>query len=133
MHKAFFRSQVRGLKDKLAVVLNKTANDDRLVSALRAENASLKKVRLHAPSLLLGNDRATMASDLHGSVIYSVLFVGPAAIIIVEAELAKPVWAPEPPRLDSLQPFAVHSPLTCIISRFSPELVLVLGQAFSVL
>jgi hypothetical protein len=42
------RMQVRSLKDKLAVVLNKTANDDRLVSALRAENASLKKVRLRA-------------------------------------------------------------------------------------
>ena len=34
---------MRGLKDKLAVVLNKTSNDDRLVSALRAENASPEK------------------------------------------------------------------------------------------
>lgn len=46
------RMQVRSLRDKLAVVLNKTANDDRLVSALRAENASLKKVCLSRPQII---------------------------------------------------------------------------------
>jgi hypothetical protein len=60
------RMQVRSLKDKLAVVLNKTANDDRLVSALRAENASLKKVCLARSQLLFrfqeqfANNRETL-------------------------------------------------------------------------